>query len=414
MALRRLQYHPPKYGKNPKLFFIGMMIFFFVIFDGILMYLAPIIITDTGISESLMGLIIGSSSIAGMIFDFLLCSFLKKTHYRRMFLFMFILAALFPLFLFGGKTITFYLIAMAVWGFYYDYYEIGSIDFIERTAGEKEQVSNFGMLRSFEGSGYLLAPFAGSVILLLLHPGPLMLIVLAIPLAIAFLFYLIIALLPVTERREYAGVARKSPLTFFKEMDLWKKVWSILFPILLLTLIINLIDAAIWTFGPIFSESVGKANSISGGIFMTAYALPPLLVGWIVGIIAKKFGNAHTAQGAIAVGSIFLIFVGLVSSPIFLTILIFGTSFFYSIAWPAINATYTEYIEKVTIRRKETETLQDLFTNLGDTGGPIVGGYMAQYLGFTHSFIALGIVGVVIAMILFTMTPRIRKRSKII
>jgi len=61
---------------------------------------------------------------------------------------------------------------------------------------------------------------------------------------------------------------------------------------------------------------------------MTAYALPPLLVGWIVGIIARKFGNAHTAQGAIAVGSIFLIFVGLVSSPIFLTILIFGTSFF--------------------------------------------------------------------------------------
>jgi len=77
---------------------------------------------------------------------------------------------------------------------------------------------------SFEGSGYLLAPFAGSVILLLLHPGPLMLIMLAIPLAIAFLFYLIIALLPVTERREYAGVAEKVPLTFLRRGSLEKSL----------------------------------------------------------------------------------------------------------------------------------------------------------------------------------------------
>ena len=382
------------------------MVFFFVIFDGMLMYLAPIVITGAGISESVMGLIIGSSSIAGMIFDIILCRALRVTHYRRMFLCMFILAALFPIFLFGGTTITFYLIAMAAWGFYYDFYNIGSIDFVERTANKEEHVSHFGILRSFEGTGYLLAPFAGSMLLLAFHPGPRMLLILALPLLIAFLFYLSAIVQPIAERKAYTKVEKKSPIAFFTEMGLWEKVGKALLPILLLTLTMNLIDAAIWTFGPLFSESIGAANGISGGIFMTAYSLPPLLVGWIVGIIARKFGNAHTAQWAIAIGSLVLIFVGLWTSPIVLAISIFVTSFFYSISWPSINAVYTEYIEKIAVRRKEIETLQDLFTNIGDTCGPIVGGYMAQYLGFSHSFITLGVLGAFTAILLFFLTPR--------
>ena len=130
MAIRTLQQHATEYSMKSRLFFAGMMVFFFVIFDGILMYLSPIIITNAGISESLMGLIVGSSSIAGMLFDFFLCRFLKATHYRRIFLFMFILAVSFPIFLFSGKTVFIYLTAMAVWGFYYDFFNIGIFRFI--------------------------------------------------------------------------------------------------------------------------------------------------------------------------------------------------------------------------------------------------------------------------------------------
>lgn len=405
MAIHDLRSHIPRYKADSPLFSVGIMIFFFVIFDGVLMYLAPIIITGAGISESLMGLIIGSSSIAGMFFDFVLCRIIKESHYRRMFLFMLVLAALYPLFLFGGTTITIYLIAMAVWGFYYDFYNMGTLDFVERTADPKEHVSNFGVLRAFEGLGYLLAPFAGSVLLLLLHPGPRMLAVLAVPLIISFLFYIIIVLRPVGERDEYNGVVRKDVLTFLTEMHLWKKLGAVLLPILALTLTINMVDSAIWTFGPIFSEHVGATNGFSGGVFMTAYALPPLLVGWIVGVIARRLGMKRTAQGAIAVGSLLLMSVGMVTSPILLIALIFVASFSLAIGWPSINAIYTEHIRRTPVYRKEIETLQDLFTNVGDTSGPIVGGYMAQYLGFTHTFVALGVVGVIIALFLFMVTP---------
>ncbi len=405
MTVHRLQKHIPRYDLSQKLIAAGSMVFFFVIFDGILMYLAPIVITNAGISESVMGLILGSSSIAGMIFDFILCRVLKVTHYRRMFFFMFVLAMSFPLFLFGGKTITIYLMAMAVWGFYYDFFNIGTIDFVERTSEKEEQVSNFGILSSFQGFGYLIAPFAGSLLLLYIQPGPHMLMALTVPLAVAFLFYIFIVLRRAHEREEYTGVVRKNVFTFFTEIELWKKIWLVIFPVLLLTLALNMIDAAVWTFGPLFSEHIGIVSGISGGIFMTAYALPPILVGWIVGMIARKFGNRRTAEWAILVGSIILAFVGFVNSISLLVILIFAASFFWAIGWPAIGAIYTEHIEKASSRRKEIETLQDLFTNMGDTAGPIVGGYMAQYLGFAHSFVALGMLGVVIVIFLFFVTP---------
>lgn len=406
MTVRHLQKHTPRFGLSPKLLAAGLMVFFFVIFDGILMYAAPVVITNAGISDSVMGLILGSSSIAGMIFDLILCRVLKVTHYRRMFLLMFILAMLFPLFLFGGTTIFIYLIAMAVWGFYYDFFNIGTIDFVERTAQPEDHVKNFGILSSFQGFGYLLAPFAGSLLLLYFQPGPKMLTMLAIPLIIAFIFYLVIVLHRAKEREEYTGVVKKNVFTFFSEIELWKKIWIVLFPVLLLTLTLNMVDAAVWTFGPLFSEHLGIVSGVSGGIFMTAYALPPILVGWVVGVIARRLGNMHTAQWAVMAGSIVLMFVGFVTSIPWLVALIFIASFFWAIGWPAIGAIYTEHIEKASLRRKEIETLQDLFTNFGDTAGPIVGGYMAQYLGFAHSFIALGIVGIVIVGFLLIMTPR--------
>jgi len=90
-----------------------------------------------------------------------------------------------------------------------------------------------------------------------------------------------------------------------------------------------------------------------------------------------------------------------------LIVLIFCASFFLAIGWPSINAIYTEHVNHTPGYSKEIETLQDLFTNFGDTAGPIVGGYMAQYLGFAKTFLALGLLGAAIAIVLFMVTPRI-------
>ncbi len=406
MRKRHLRAHLPKFSSDRMLLMVGLMVFFFVIFDGVLMYLAPIVITGAGISESLMGLIIGSSSIAGFAFDFVLTRTVREAHYRQMFLLMFLLGALYPLFLFGGTTVTFYLVAMAVWGFYYDFYNMGTLDFVERTADPTHHASDFGSLRAFEGTGYLLAPFIGSLLLLRFQPGPRMLLALAVPLVISFLFYLVLVLRPVVEKNAPSGTERRDATGFLTEMGLWRTIGAILLPALALTLTINMIDSAIWTFGPIFSEELGKASGMPGGVFMIAYALPPILVGWIIGLVTRKFRTKSVTIASVGVGSVILVSLGMTQFPAALIALIFAASFFLAIGWPTINAVYAEYIERIPGYRKETETLQDMFTNFGDTAGPILGGYMAQYLGSAHTFVALGITGTAIAAVLMVSESR--------
>jgi MFS family permease len=392
-------YNILKYTIDQKLFPVGMMIFFFIVFDGILMYLAPIIITGAGISESMMGIIIGSSSVVGMAFDYFLYRMVKTIHYRRIFLVMFGLALLFPLFLLGGNTILFFLLAMAAWGIYYDLYNIGVFDVVERTTKPEDHPAGFGVLRSFDGLGYLIAPLFASIILVFLDPGPVMFFVILIPLLISFLIYLNIVIYPLPERGKFDRF-KESVFVFFERFIFRRDICLPLFP-LIVTFFVNLVDNAVWTFGPLFSEQMGNANDIFGGTFMLAFALPPILVGWLIGGIVKKFGNGYIVQGSIAMSSIFFILVGLSSSPVLVAVLIFLASFFLAVGIPSVNSFYTNYINKAVDRRKETETIQDFFTNVGATTGPVIGGYMAEYFGLSHAFVALGVLGLVVSMFIF-------------
>ena len=62
-------------------------------------------------------------------------------------------------------------------------------------------------------------------------------------------------------------------------------------------------------------------------------------------------------------------------------------------------------IKNLATEIKELENVEDLFTNIGDTLGPVLGGYAAQFLTVSHAFIAIGIFGVLAAGILLLYIP---------
>lgn len=115
MAGFRLYSQIRNLGLNNKLLYmIATMLFFWAMFDGILGYLVPLVITQAGFSDTVMGIIFGSSSIVGGVFDFLLSKFLNNTHFRRLYLAMLAICALYPLILWQAKGIWMFLLAMAM------------------------------------------------------------------------------------------------------------------------------------------------------------------------------------------------------------------------------------------------------------------------------------------------------------
>ena len=90
----------------------------------------------------------------------------------------------------------------------------------------------------------------------------------------------------------------------------------------------------------------------------------------------------------------------------FAIIAIFFVALFWTLTDPTIKTAYTEHIADLAVSHKEIETVDDLFVNLGDTIGPIIAGYSAQFFGLENSFIIIGIIGILASFILFYFMPK--------
>nr|HPI67557.1 MFS transporter [bacterium] len=389
--------HVRQYGlKHKPLYALSFMVLFWSIFDGIISYVTPLVIVEHGLSKTVMGIIYGSSSVAGALFDFLLCRFFKDTHFRRVYLIMFVICFFYPFILWQASVWWLYLIAMALWGIYYDLHNFGDFDFVSRQSREEEHASSFGVIQAFRSAGYMIAPLlAGLVIgtwLEKLDIRPFMLAL--IFLGIAFIFYLVLVRLTRNERVDFE-IKRKQKVAnidIIREIKIWKKIVILCLPVLILIMMLNVLDAFFWTIGPLIAEGITSLEGFNG-LFMVAYSLPVLLIGWFIGLVTRRLGKKKTAFLSFLLGSLILSTFTLFTSPYYLIVIILLASFFFALAWPAINGAFADYIAEAPEVGKDIEGVEDLFTNIGYIIGPIIAGVLADVFGNESAFSIFGLVG---------------------
>lgn len=393
-------------GLNNKLLYIvGIMLFFWAIFDGILGYLVPLVITQAGFSDTVMGIIFGSSSIVGAAFDFLLSKYITNTHFRRIYFGLFAICALYPLILWQAKGVWMFLLAMAMWGVYFDLENFGNFDFVGRKADTESHAAHFGVLTSFKAIGYLLAPLLAGLLIGATTIGSNPFIFAWIMLGVSAIFF--VMLLIKGRKKEATDVEPKviKSVNLVRELFLWRSIGKILFPVLCLTIFLNIIDAFFWTIGPLTAESFASFHPFNG-LFLIAYEVPPLLTGLLVGSIANKYGKKKTAFVSLVIGSLILIYMSLFSNFLLVIGMVFIASCFIALSWPAINGAYADYISETMKYEKEIEGIEDFATNFGYIVGPIVAGFLADKVGNLPSFAFLGISGVIVGLVLLKFTPK--------
>jgi MFS family permease len=406
-TLRHLVVHLKRYDtKHKALYFLSFMLLFWAIYDGIISYITPLVIVEEGMSKTLMGIVMAASSVAGALFDFLMCRLFKSLLFRRVFLVMFTICFLYPLILWQAKTFFLYLIAMGLWGIYYDLKSFGVFDFVGWHTAKEEHSSSFGVASVFLSLGYLLAPIlAAALIGELVDWKP---FVLAwVFLLISLVFFVILLILTRNERNQIplSNISESRPVNFFAEFGLWRKVGAVIFPVLILTVFLNIFDAFFWTVGPLLAESFSSMHQFAG-FFMTAYSLPTLLVGWFVGSVTARLGKKRAAFISFLSGSLVITLLIFTSSPLMMILIVFLASFLSSLAWPAINGAYADYITEAHNLEKEIEGLEDFASNLGYIIGPILAGFLADRVGNAGTFSVLGLVSVIISIFLLKITPK--------
>lgn len=403
--MNRLYYHLKNKGtgQNKPLYTISLMLFFVAIFDGILAFALPFLITHHGFNASQLGLIIGASSIFGALFDFFLSKFLSNTGFRRMYLAMFCLCLFYPALLWVSSTASLFILAMGVWGLYYDLMGFGSFDFVNRVVEKSEHAVSSGVMSVFKSLGYFLAPILAGLFVAQTVNHQVFGLAWFFLLA-ALLMFVLLLLVTKKQKIPFEKTTRRK-INFLKEIYLWKKIGKQLFPVLIFVAMLTSFDAVFWTLGPLFSEELKSLHPL-GGVLMAAYLLPPLFSGWLVGDLAGKFGQKRTAFYAFLLGSLTLILIAFCQSPALLVLVVFVASFFVSLGLPSIKGAVSDYISETGSVENEIEGLVDFFINLGYVVGPVLGGFIANSTGFANAFSILGAIGVVGAIIVNQLTPR--------
>jgi len=116
----------PSTNKNKLIYLFGIVILLFSLFDGIIAYLIPLVTLEHGLSKTLIGIIIGSAAVAGAFFDFVIYKIFKNPVYRRLFIVMFAVALIYLFMIWRANSFVLYVLAMVMWGFYYDLKNFGT------------------------------------------------------------------------------------------------------------------------------------------------------------------------------------------------------------------------------------------------------------------------------------------------
>ena len=410
-GFRNLVTHFRKYGRSHKFFYTAcFMLLFWSVFDGIISYISPLVIVDEGFTNTAMGAIIGSSSVAGALFDFLLSKYLRSSHWRRLYIVLFAICFVYPLILWQAKTVPIYLIAMAIWGLYYDLLTFANFDFVSRETATNEHHESFGIISVFKSLGYLLAPIiVGLVIADNLDWKPFALS--WIFLLISFVFLIVMTVMHKRKNGDKISEHIYKPLSFVKEIYLWKKLGKYFLPFLLFALVLSMQDAFFWTIGPLMSETFTQFKPFDG-LFLTMYTLPTLIFGWFVGHFVDTFGKKKTALITFGLSFLFLSFFAFFDHPLLLLFLIFFSSSFSTITWAVEGGLIADYIEDHETVEKEVEGLEDTSINLGYVFGPMLAGFAADKIGYLKSFSLLGLIGIITLFIISIMTSKKYFRMK--
>ena len=309
----------------------------------------------------------------------------------------------YPLMLWQAKTVWMFLIAMGVWGVYWDFYGFGSFDFISRYTTSSENSKSFGILYVFRSLGNIIAPIiAGILIAAAIGWEVFAFSWLFLIISIVFFGFLLIVIKKIKPIVNQVEISRKRNM--FIELYLWEKIGKKLLPVLFLTFFLFFVEAFFWTLSPILGENLHIQEF--GGFLLAAYTLPALLCGWFMGSITKRFGKKRSALVALLLGSFVLSFFSLLYSPVLMILLTFIAAMFINISLPAINGAYSDYIAEANNVEGEIEGLEDFSFNLGYILGPFCAGFFADLFGITRAFSVLGIIGIIVAITLLIITPK--------
>lgn len=376
------------------------IMFFIYLSDATLSDFIPGFLEERLGSSLAMGLVMSTSSIAGILLDLMFAQLFRGTTVKKMILIAIGGGMLFVTLL---MSVTYWpwiflmIMSMAMWGLYYEFFGFASQQYVSEIATPEKRPSMWGMLEVIRSLAYTIGPIVGTWLILSGERHLLMFVFGILCFALAMFSIVRITSKPV--------VVEMEELSLKKEFGHWMVLWRHVWPLLLMSLMIVIIDSAFWTVGTIINDELSHVSRI-GGLFVSVYMAPSMFVGFVINRIGIHDHKKRWAQ-------IFMLFGGIVLAmlPSFNSVywylgvvLLFST--LTAMSWPLIDATYTDLVVRMGRERKHMIGLCSSVNSLGYIIGPILAGWLSGIVGNFETFAYYGVAIAILSCVLIIVTPR--------
>lgn len=386
-----------------RLVLYSIILMFLGLGDAIMTYFSPVYINQYVKNEMVMGIIIATSSMVGLVCDILFGAFLKGKPHNYFLIRSVIVASLFAVsFLLFPPLVPLLVMSMAFWGVYYELMLFSDFHFINQNLDHPHHSAGWSVLKSFAGISYMVGPLIAGFLYAQNENLP--------PLGALLMLFIALVLFLLFRK----NINKRSPIdehqmnekrNLFHEFKIWRLLLPKLWPIMLFVLVMTMMDAAFWTVGSVLAEDMNQTSSL-GGLLIIAYMLPALFAGYLSGGLTFRFGKKRTAFVAgVATGLLFLV-SGLVISPLLFILFIFIASTFQGMAVIEIFSAIEDYLERLGHSSNALVGLENSTTSIAFIIGPIFAGLVATIMSERAMFVVMGILITLASLLALFIVPR--------
>ena len=380
--------------------FLGVVFFIFLA-DAILSDWIPGFVQGIVGKPLLMGLIVSFSSVVGLIMDMVFSEVLEGKRVKKLIWWSILGCLSFIVWLelsLRFRWVWLLLLAMASWGFYYDLFNFFSQQFVAERVTKPMRASVWGVVGIVRNLAYFLGPIIGTSLLAsgnerVIEGAVLALVLAGLGLSAWF-----------KDKKGETEFSHKK-VGFKVELEHWWVLWDRVWPLLMMSLLLNFIDATYWTTGTIVSENLAKENWW-GGMFLSFYVLPFLFAGGLLAKFKIEKGKKKMALRFLIGAGMLLAGLNLMNSLGWKLGVVLASSTLLAVSWPLVNAVYTDLVERMGRERETLLGLSDSMMNIAYIIGPIIAGLIAGVVGEEKTFVVVGWLVVLVSGGLWLVMPK--------
>ena len=350
--------------------------------DSIMSYSAPVAM-DRVLGATRMGLIMSTSSMVGMIVDFLFAKTFvhqKAAFFKKIIL---IFLPLFPLSFLVVQNVLSFFFAMIVWGIYFEAIVFSNYHIIHECVPPQKHAWAWALLSTSRNLTLALGPLLAAYLDRFDHRYSFIAALGFV--AIGLSQFIIQQLFSRRSRSLTADHAKVEHRDIRQEVQIWKSYARVIWPLLIFMFLFTLIDATFFSIGPVFGVQLAEHSPL-GELFISMYTIPALIFGITVDHVSRPLGKKRTAFVSGIVGGMGLLLMSQMERTSSILLATFLAAIGLAILYPAVVAVFEDYVARSNSTGNDLIGLTAIMVSMGYVISPMLNGFLADQIGLQTVF----------------------------